>query len=345
MITKRLAAPRVNEWVRSLMDNGWRVIGPVFAGEMTLFSVISSPEQLVLSKDLARKSPKGAVFPQSEAILKYRQKDGQVEVEDIEGFAQPTVLIGVHPCDAASMEILDKVFGGKYKDQFYMKRRENTVIVSLGCHGKLDSDCFCTSVGLTPDSRKGADIFTMREESGGLYLEVLTDKGARLVEKDSYLFDDAEPMAQRDWSDEELPFDLAAVKGWLDEHFDDEFWKDLALRCQGCGTCAFLCPVCHCFDITDETRLGEGVRRKNWDSCQFGLFTKHASGHNPRNDQGARFRQRVMHKFKYYADNFGSTLCVGCGRCVRSCPAGQSLLEVLTEISELAKAPSAQGAE
>ena len=162
----------------------------------------------------------------------------------------------------------------------------------------------------------------------------------KLVPGSAGLFADAEPVAPRTW-DEPLPFELDEVKGWLNEHFDDEFWRELALRCAGCGTCAYICPTCHCFDIVDETRLGEGVRRKNWDSCQFGLFTKHASGHNPRGDASARFRQRVMHKFKYYVDNFGSTLCVGCGRCVRSCPVGQSLLEVLTEIGREAKKEAA----
>lgn len=338
MIVKHLAAPNVKVWIQSLLDAGWRVVAPVRAGEMILFSVITSPSQVVLGPEIARKSPKGVVFPQSEVILKYRKEGGEVKVEDVDDFAPRTVLLGVHPCDAASMEILDKVFGGRYPDKFYQMRRENTVVVSLGCDALLDESCFCTSVGLAPDSRKGADIYSVQFSSGGLYIEILTEKGEKLMKGAAALLEDAEPVAPPEKMDEELPFDLAEVKGWLDEHFDDEFWRELALRCAGCGTCAYICPVCHCFDIVDETRLGEGVRRKNWDSCQFALFTKHASGHNPRNDQSARFRQRVMHKFKYYADNFGSTLCVGCGRCVRSCPVGQSLLEVLTEIGLKAKA-------
>lgn len=341
MTSKRLSSSRLNEWVQSMLDGGWRVVGPTVAGAITLFGPVKSAAELVLGKSLTRKSPKGVFFPQSERILKYRQKGGKVELEDIQGFAPPVALLGVHPCDAASMDILDAVFSSKYADKFYLERRRNTVVVSLGCPGLLDDDCFCTSVGVSPDSRKGADIYTMLEDSGDLYMEILTDRGRKLAERFAHLLEDAEPQPARDWTGDELPFDLAEVKAWLDEHFDDEFWRELALRCAGCGTCAYICPTCHCFDITDETRLGEGVRRKNWDSCQFGLFTKHASGHNPRGDQSARFRQRVMHKFKYYADNFGSTLCVGCGRCVRSCPVGQSLLEVLSEISREAKSQKA----
>ena len=96
----------------------------------------------------------------------------------------------------------------------------------------------------------------------------------------------------------------------------------LATRCIGCGACAFLCPACHCFDIVDEGTEAKGVRRKNWDACAFGTFTNHASGHNPRDVQNKRYRNRIMHKFKYYDDKFGKTLCTGCGRCVRACPVG-----------------------
>lgn len=343
MITKLLQAAKIQEWVAGLLAEGWRVIGPVRAGTITLFSPITSPDQLVLGSELPRKSPKGTFFPQSEPILRYRRQNGELVVDDVTDFAPRTVLLGVHPCDAASMDILDKIFGTKYPDKFYLQRRENTVVVSLGCDDMLDDDCFCTSVGLAPDSRKGADVYTALDASGNLYMEILTDKGARVTTA-SALFEDAPAVPPREWPKEELPFDLEQVKGWLDQNFDDEMWRELALRCSGCGTCAYICPTCHCFDIVDETRLGEGVRRKNWDSCQFGLFTKHASGHNPRGDQSSRFRQRIMHKFKYYADNFGSTLCVGCGRCVRSCPVGQSLLGVLSEISEKANA-GAQGAK
>ena len=74
-------------------------------------------------------------------------------------------------------------------------------------------------------------------------------------------------------------------------------------------SCAFLCPACHCFDISDEGTETKGERRKHWDACGFGKFTGHASGHNPRDGQGKRYRNRIMHKFKYYDDKFGQRLC------------------------------------
>jgi len=127
--------------------------------------------------------------------------------------------------------------------------------------------------------------------------------------------------------------DLARVKAWLDANFESPIWEEVATRCAGCGACAFLCPTCHCFDIVDEGSERAGTRRKNWDACGFGKFTGHASGHNPRDLQNKRYRNRFMHKFKYYHDKFGQTLCTGCGRCVRACPVGVDIAAILAAIS------------
>ncbi|MBM4036093.1 MAG: 4Fe-4S ferredoxin, partial [Planctomycetes bacterium] len=103
----------------------------------------------------------------------------------------------------------------------------------------------------------------------------------------------------------------------------------------GCGCCTFLCPTCHCFDIADEGTYRRGARRKNWDGCQFSLFTLHASGHNPRPDQAARWRNRVQHKYTNYVSKFGHRSCVGCGRCIRHCPVNMNILAQLQQIAAL----------
>ncbi|UCE48236.1 MAG: 4Fe-4S dicluster domain-containing protein, partial [Phycisphaerales bacterium] len=99
----------------------------------------------------------------------------------------------------------------------------------------------------------------------------------------------------------------------------------------------YLCPTCHCFDIVDEANWHMGQRRRNWDCCSHPMFTKHASGHNPRPDQASRCRQRLMHKFKYFPERFGQIACVGCGRCTRACCVGQNLVSILTDIETKAK--------
>lgn len=338
MKAMRLPKKNLDRWLSAMMTSGKRVIGPVKLDENALFSTITRPDDLVLDNGITLKSAKGVFFPQSEVILRYGSKEGRTTVEDVSDFAPPTVLVGVRPCDAAALETLDDVFQWDYKDKFYLERREKTVVVAMGCREPIDGQCFCTSVGLAPDSRKGSDVFMIETPEGDFYVEFLTEKGEHLLSLSPELFAETAPLQQGELTEDIPPvFNVEDIQPWLDEHFEDDFWKERSLACIGCGTCTFLCPTCHCFDIVDETRLGKGVRRKNWDSCQFAQFTLHASGHNPRGAQSERYRQRIMHKFKYYPEKFGKTLCVGCGRCVRSCPVGHSLLDYLVEIAKRSK--------
>jgi ferredoxin len=125
------------------------------------------------------------------------------------------------------------------------------------------------------------------------------------------------------------------IKKFLDENFEHPFWDTLHKKCLACGTCTFMCPTCHCFDIQDEVKAEDGKRMRNWDSCMFPLFTKETSGHNPRPSQKERWRQRVMHKFRYFVDNFNAIACVGCGRCVMYCPVNMDIRKIVEDISKL----------
>ena len=133
-------------------------------------------------------------------------------------------------------------------------------------------------------------------------------------------------------------FDAAAVTEWCASNFEAELWQTAGLGCLGCGACAYACPTCHCFDMQDEGTRTAAVRLRNWDSCGFGLFTQHASGHNPRPEQTHRWRQRVMHKFSYLPERFELLGCTGCGRCARLCVAKMAISEVCRQIDQQAKA-------
>jgi ferredoxin len=56
------------------------------------------------------------------------------------------------------------------------------------------------------------------------------------------------------------------------------------------------------------------------------------AAHQPRVGRPARYRQRVMHKFKYTVDNVDKTACVGDGRCIRHCPYGVDICEILNAL-------------
>ncbi len=202
------------------------------------------------------------------------------------------------------------------------------------------TSCFCTSVDGEPVSSEGSDI--LLTDIGGDYLvEFITPKGEALAK----YFGDTKADAQADAkkadiaakAKEAIKSKIPAheVKPILDVNFDNPFWNTIHGKCLACGTCTFLCPTCHCFDISDEVKGSDGVRIRSWDSCMFPMFTKETSGHNPRSSQKERWRQRTMHKFKYYVDMFNAISCVGCGRCVMYCPVNIDIRKIVEDISKL----------
>jgi len=260
----------------------------------------------------------------------------------------PRVVLASKPCDAAALDVVDKVMNWDYEDELWNGRRAATTIVNLACP-VIDDSCFCTAVGAAPDDVKGADGL-LTPVAGGYVYEAATDKGRALLEANKARFSAAADALAREADDGRaaahgrvagnLEIDAGSVRDWIDTHFEDPLLAQLAIRCNGCGACTSVCPTCHCFDIVDEQEgVGRGTRRRCWDTCQAPTFTLHASGHNPRDDQHVRYRQRINHKFAIYPLKFGEVLCTGCGRCTRVCHAGQDLVEILQAIDIAARRP------
>ncbi len=333
-------------WIADLTAAGVRVVAPAEGPRgRTEYRAIRETGEAKLDGTLPAMGLKSLFLPPTETLFGWRRSNGEIVLEPTPDQPRPTVVIGARPCDAAGPEILDRVMGWDYKDEPWFRRREATAIVGVACPG-ADGSCFCDEVGLGRESTRGSDLF-LRPADGGFVVEVVTDRGRELISEDPARFDTKVPAgagtvsttapssahrtdtSERGSIDSPVP-DLSHL---LSDGFAATVWSELGLRCHGCGACASVCPTCHCFDIVDEPEsVDTGVRRRNWDTCQAGLFTVHASGHNPRADQNARFRQRVLHKFAIYPLKFGTVLCTGCGRCSRTCPAGQDLGDVLRRV-------------
>ena len=221
----------------------------------------------------------------------------------------------------------------------------SVVFVGLACAAPPSPNCFCLSVGGSPHSEDGLDVL-MTEIEGRYYLKALTDKGKELLESGRTILqepraaDKTEVKHAQNASLEHPQRSISAmdkVAEALRSNFDSPLWDKLAQACIGCGACTYLCPSCHCFDINDEITgksplTGERVR--TWDNCQFPDFTMHSSGHNPREDTGARLRQRICHKLLYFVENHKMQQCTGCGRCITHCPVGIDIVRVANVMEE-----------
>jgi len=327
---------KLTDLAEALAAGGYRVVAPVREGDLVRLAVWA-PGTPIETAALPVNSAKDFLLPRSEVIARYRLAGDDFEPLEVPIEAVKTVLLAVRPCDAAAVAALDAVFHWDYDDAFYNARRQATTFVTLAC-AAADDECFCTTVGGRPDSTAGADA-VLRPAGGGaaLVFEPLTDKGRAVAEAGASVLADGEAEADPPPS-VPVRFDLEAVQAWCRENFESDLWAEVSRACLGCGACAYACPTCHCFDIQDESTPSECFRLRNWDACGFGLFTLHASGHNPRANQAARWRQRVLHKFSYFPERFGMIACTGCGRCGRLCGAGMAISEVGQIIDQACKA-------
>ncbi len=324
----------------------YTIFAPVEEDGVSSFREIEKMEIGKLKFDFYNtdKPPKDIFFPQTETLFTY-DENSQLSTlpQDSANNSQlskPIAIFGVRPCDAKSFTLLDKVFDSeKYTDTYWKERYKDALVFTLACNNPL-STCFCNWVDGGPFNKNGADIFLI--DIGEAFLaEPCSKKGEEVIhklllqkaagddlKKGEHLKREAESMISKS-------IELASLKKSLDSFWDNPLWEETARKCLNCAACTYLCPTCHCFDIQDEGKSGKGKRIRIWDSCMFKLFTQEAAGTNPRPTGKERMRQRIMHKFNYLVETIGEFGCVGCGRCIISCPVNLDVREVIKEIKKI----------
>ncbi len=333
---KILRKDKLDGVFEKIRANGFDIFAPVENEGNSRYAKIERADEISFDMILPKGTLKEIFFPRSECLLRYKIAKRKVDVEEADTPNDKRVIFGVRPCDAAGVGIDDAVFSWDYRDDSWFARRNNTIVISIACV-KSDDFCMCTSVGSSPDDKRASDVmlYPLADESGWS-IEEITDKGREIISSVNDLIEEAaSEVALAELASVPVRFEIDKVTSWLNnrENFDSKFWDEISQRCIGCGVCTYLCPTCHCFDIQDEGDVYSGVRRRNWDSCSFALFTLHTSGHNPRATQASRWRQRIMHKFNYYPEKFNLISCTGCGRCTRYCPVDMGITETLERIN------------
>ena len=273
--------------------------------------------------------PKDLLFPQTQKMYHYDvDENGSYRIHEYDE-SREQVVFGIRPCDMRSIVCLDEVFLTKgFVDEFYANAREKLVSVSIGCTHAAET-CFCTSMGVDPQLAPNADV--MLQDCGDTFNVIAqTEKGTAEVAQWGAFLEDGEgaPAA----CDVTLKVSMDGVVDTLEGMYDDPIWDNLSIKCLNCGTCTYVCPTCHCFDISQANRKKDGVRFRCWDSCMFSEYTMMAGGHNPRPEKLERVRNRFMHKLNFFERRYGMSLCVGCGRCVEKCPVALDITRLIDEI-------------
>lgn len=266
-----------------------------------------------------------------------RSEDGELEVE--EEVAEPPrhAFIGVRSCDLHAIAVQDRTFvDGPWADRDYQARREGAFIVAVNC-GQAGGTCFCVSMDTGPRASSGYDLALteLLDGAGHRFLvEVGSERGAELVAElpsraaargDEHAADE---VAEQTAAQMGRTLDTTDIRDMLYRNREHPRWDEVADRCLTCGNCTMVCPTCFCSSVEDVTDLAgeEATRERSWESC-FTLEHSYIHGGSVRTSGKARYRQWMTHKLASWIDQFGTSGCIGCGRCITWCPVAIDITE------------------
>jgi ferredoxin len=253
-------------------------------------------------------------------------------------------FIGLRGCDLRAIAIQDRVLaGGEHADPHYRARRERVFVVAVHC-GQAAATCFCTSMGSGPRAGGGYDLALTElvdGEQSTFVVEVGSAAGAELLAQLPQRAASAADVAAAERAVESTACAMQRSLRTDDVHDlllrqpEHPRWSEVADRCLACGNCTMVCPTCFCTTVSDENALDGSsfTRSRHWDSC-FSADFSYLHGGSVRRSTRARYRQWLTHKLASWIDQFGSSGCVGCGRCISWCPVGIDLTEEVAALRD-----------
>ncbi len=272
------------------------------------------------------------LFPSKTKLWSATRKGSGFDMDGATDAPPKYAFIGVRACELHAIRIQDRVFtGGTCQDPVYAGRRQDCLIIAVNCT-QAASSCFCTSMRTGPKVADGYDIVlteVVNQAHHYFVIEAGSDRGTAILKelpvspaKQNDL-DAAAACVENAEKQMGHGVDMTGIKDILYQNYDNSRWAELEKKCLACGNCTMVCPTCFCSKVEDITDLtGEHAERwRSWDSC-FTMDFSYIHGGHIRPSIGSRYRQWLMHKLATWLDQFGTSGCVGCGRCIAWCPVG-----------------------
>ena len=274
------------------------------------------------------------LFPPRE-LLATMHRNGGVRAEPAPEEARPYAFVGLRSCDLHAIAVQDRVFMDL--DPSYRRRRERAVFIGVNCEVP-GGTCFCASMETGPRCSIGFDL-ALTELDDGFLVEEGTPRGTDLLsavqtrEATAIEVEEVERVAERASAAMGRVLDTSDLPDLLYRNRTHPRWKDVAERCLACGNCTNACPTCFCHDVVDDVSLSgdEATRTREWATC-FSSEYSWAAGEVIRPTHVGRYRQWLTHKFASWIDQYGTSGCVGCGRCITWCPVGIDVTEEIVAI-------------
>jgi sulfhydrogenase subunit beta (sulfur reductase) len=349
----------------AIAERGYEVIGPTVRDGAIVYDGISTsadlPEGWTDEQDggtyrLRRRDDEAlfgyVVGPQSWKRFLYppevklwraaRSAAGELTMAELEDEPPAYAFIGVRSCELHAIAIQDRVLmDGDYPDPFYKARREGAFIVAVNCT-VAGGTCFCVSMDTGPRVDSGYDIALTEVLTDGRHFfvcEAGSERGAEVLgdlprsQAGSAETEAAAAGIARAAAGQGRVMETAGIKELLYENYEHPRWDEVSERCLTCGNCTMVCPTCFCTTVEDGGDLsGETAERtRRWDSC-FTMDFSYVHGGSVRPSSRARYRQWMTHKLATWIDQFGSSGCVGCGRCITWCPVAIDITEEVAAI-------------
>jgi sulfhydrogenase subunit beta (sulfur reductase) len=362
-----LGADQLGTLIAALIRDGYEVIGPTLRDGAIVYNHVKSVEDLPVGwtdeqepgRYRLKRREDEALFGYSVGPQSWKNYLHPAEIRlwsaECQGGTfrilnnpakprRPQTFLGVRACELAAIAVQDRVLlEDKYRDPIYDQHRRGAFVIAVQCT-QAASTCFCASMGTGPQVLDGFDlVLTELLGNGGQRFLVAagSGRGAEMLTELNSIPATGEDRQQARISVEAAArqqvrsLDTTDIRELLAKNFEHSRWDNVASRCLTCANCTMVCPTCFCTSVEDLTDIaGDHAERwRRWDSCFTQSFS-YIHGGSVRSSAKACYRQWMTHKLASWIDQFGTSGCVGCGRCITWCPVGIDITEEVRAIRE-----------